>query len=630
MLGIFLIVCMAVYFFIRFKAYCLLREDFVEQVELDSVGREYEFCHHAAVLRGIGLLLILVGYSGCAWPFLFIEGIDTIVYVYGIVLLLAFPVFFISSICYLTIRNGQGAIRISTDEIEYKAHKSFTVKVGDIKKISNRCLWGYEIYLKEKGKKTLYFDVHGFYKRKELCSLIAQFRDHSAKLSGRDKKLVHKLSPWKFDAILNRYFLVICEVVIGIALLYSSYCCIDYDFFRKDYTAELNALGVVQGEAENAWEHYVQAAVNYKKMEGNFQEVVTDSLKSGELDFTDEQIGKLRKWYDENLASWEYLKKAASIGYCNAVYESISVVDSKRRNDFSNPSDNGYSQIRGLYRNINACRLLGVIDLDWWDLFEMQLASTKHFVDDKTFIDQLVGYTMVRRSVKLLADRNGYEFEDLEKVRGLLREYFPDGVPELSVEGEILEFCSLYKDMINLIKIPVQTPLNPSFMMAGSISGAEALVRERFAESLKQVRNGIEPEEEKLSSISFPMLRGKYLNLFSGSFAGVYKISRKAETNLLVGYFLLDLEEYRLVKGEYPADVLGLRRAGFDSLLPGDVDSGGKVIYLNDGQWAVLYAVGKNGKDDGGYRDDKDAETKRDDVVYWERDLEEDKLPQTL
>ena len=45
--------------------------------------------------------------------------------------------------------------------------------------------------------------------------------------------------------------------------------------------------------------------------------------------------------------------------------------------------------------------------------------------------------------------------------------------------------------------------------------------------------------------------------------------------------------------------------------------------YFNDGQRAILYAVGKNGIDDGGYKDDRDCDQERDDIIYWERNLEE-------
>ena len=72
-------------------------------------------------------------------------------------------------------------------------------------------------------------------------------------------------------------------------LLYASYCCIDYDFFRKDYTALFNALGADPNQSENAWPYYVQAAVNYTEPEENFQEIIKDSLKSGQPDFNDNQ-----------------------------------------------------------------------------------------------------------------------------------------------------------------------------------------------------------------------------------------------------------------------------------------------------------------------------------------------------
>jgi len=65
--------------------------------------------------------------------------------------------------------------------------------------------------------------------------------------------------------------------------------------------------------------------------------------------------------------------------------------------------------------------------------------------------------------------------------------------------------------------------------------------------------------------------------------------------------------------------------------LPDDPDSKGKIIYRNDEQRAILYAVGPNGKDDGGYNDDKNSNKrrskKRDDIIYWERNFKEENRP---
>ena len=52
--------------------------------------------------------------------------------------------------------------------------------------------------------------------------------------------------------------------------------------------------------------------------------------------------------------------------------------------------------------------------------------------------------------------------------------------------------------------------------------------------------------------------------------------------------------------------------------------TGSMVSETIDGQRAILYAVGKNGKDDGGYKDEKGStKTRRDDIIYWQRNQAE-------
>jgi hypothetical protein len=482
----------------------------------------------------------------------------------------------------------------------------------------------YQIHLKEKGKKPLNIDISGFYKKKEIHSLIDQLRDYSAKLSGRDKSFAHKFSSWRLDTKVLPYHCTFSIILVGLLLLYGSYCCIAYDFFRKDYIAQFNALGAEPNQIENAWPHYVQAAVNYTKLQENLQKIIKDNLNSGQLNLTNDQGDNLRKWFNQNTSSWESLKKGVSIDYCNATYEHISPFDCMDKHDFSNPSDHGYGQIRDLYVNVNAGRRAGVLDMDWFDLFQMQLTSSKHFIKGKTFIDQFLGYGMLKRSIELFTEQDSYELEDLQKARKLLKAHFPDGLPLLSIDGEVLITCSVYGHMINLKKIPVQSPLNPVFFMLGSRAGSEAFIKKRFTFILEQAQKGIEVEPKGFSINNFLIMRNRFFRILEGSIAKSYAVFRKADTGMLAAYVIFDLEEYRLIKGCYPGNVSQLREAGLTSQLPDDPDSDSKIIYRNDGQRAILYALGQNGKDDGGYKNDKDCDETRDDIIFWQRPLKEE------
>jgi hypothetical protein len=626
MLGIFLIICLAAFWFIELKAYDLLRDERIEPIDINIDSRTYNVCHRAGMLYAVCDLIILLGYIGCAWPYLFIEGIDRVAYLAYIAMFGITPILLFGYSSYAGMRNAQGYIRIGADEIEYKRHKSFSVKVSDIKKIVCLRPCAYQIHLKEKGKKPLLVNLNGFYKKKEICSLVEQLRDHVARVYGRDRGFFGKIGR-ALELTFPKYYLFIFKIVVVLLLLYTSYCCIDYDFFRKDYTALFNALGAEPNQSENAWPYYVQAAGSYIKAGESLQESI-DCAKSEHGDLDDNQKENLRKWFDENASSWASLNKAVSINYCNATYKHISLgFDITDRRDFSSPSDSGYGQIRHLYGNANAGRLAGVLDLDWFDLFQMQLASARHFVDGKSFVDQLVGYAMLGRSLRLLAEQDSYKLEDLQQIRASLKERFPAGVPPLNIEGEIFIMCSTFDSMVNFKKIPVQTPLNPVFLVFGSSTGTEAYARKHYRAILEQARKGIEVDSKGFSILSFPIGRNACFRILEGAVGRVYKTSQKAGADLAAAYVVLDLKEYKLMKGDYPADINQLRQAGLTSELPDDPDREGKIIYRNDGQRAILYAVGPNGKDDGGYKDEKGPKEKRDDMIYWQRKLKNEATP---
>jgi hypothetical protein len=630
MLGIFLIICLIVYLFIKLAIHNLLKDTpdkyskVEEPIELDSNVRTYTSCSRASVLSAYSKILILIAFLGCAWPYLFVEGVSLDGYLIGILSFgIVFPCVIIFS-CYMDFKWTDSTTKISVDQIEYISRKSFSVRVDEIKKITDLGLFSYQIHLKEKSKKRLHLNFDGYTKKKELHSLIKQIEDHLAEASGRDKKFYHKFGFWGFNTFFGKYYLGFTSIAITIALFYTSYCCIDYDFFKKDYTALYNALGADSAQTENAWPHYVSAAVNYIKLEDDSQQIIEDRRRFDQLDLTDDQKGDLKKWFDQNASSWASLKKAASIDYCNAAYENISMMNSKDRNDFSTPSENGYRQIRYLYSNADAGCLAGVIDLDWFDLFQMQLTTSKHFINGKTFVDQLVGYAFLKRSIELLAKQDNCLLEDLHKAKALLKAHFSQGIPPLSIDGEIFMECSIHESMINpkTMKIPVRTPLNPMFLVFGSSSGMEAYTRKSLTAAFQRARKGIEVEPKGFSFVSFlrfPFMRNILFSILNKDVTRIYKASKRINTNLLAAYFFIDLEQYRLTKGNFPEDVSQLTDAGLTSTLPDDQDIDGKIIYCNDGQRAILYAVGKNGIDDGGYRNEKGFDKKRDDIIFWKR-----------
>jgi len=424
--------------------------------------------------------------------------------------------------------------------------------------------------------------------------------------------------------MFEKYGQAFCMIAVGLVLLYASYCCIDYDFFKTDYVARFNQLNVDPNQPENAWPYYVLAGANYEELQEELEHKIRNIRKPDQSELSSDEIASLQEWLDKNTSSWESLCRATSIPYCNATYKHISLLTSTTdQDDFSSPSDAGYGQIRCLYKNTCACHLAGLIELNWFDLFQMQLISSKHFTNGKTLIANFVGYGMLSSATKLLSQQDSYQLDDLRKARELLKEYFPANLPSLNIEGEILILCSSHDNMINMKKIPVQSPFNPLFLFFGSAGGTEKHLRKKFMTELDQAKKGIEVSQKSLGIADMFRPGRSFIGFFGGSFYKAYKISQRAHANLLAAYVLLDIEEYYLKERSYPENIPQLREAGFISQLPDDPDTDSTIIYRNDSQRAILYAVGPNSKDDGGYRDDKGCDEKRDDTIYWQRNLTE-------
>lgn len=619
MLGIFAIICLISYILVSIKINLLLKGS-AKEVELGADTHSYEVCQRATPLIIASQIIILIGWIGCFWPFGFIEGLEKDIFA-GLAMLGIAPVVAIFFAIYITVKGNSGYMKISEDEIEYNRRKHFTVKVSDIKKISCPAIGQYSIHLKEKGAKPLSIHTNHFNSCKEVQSLMKQLREHVAIANNRNKSFAHRFSPWAVEMLLGKIYLPLTRTLLVALLFYTSWCCIDYDFFKKDYTKEYNTLGAIAEEPENAWDYYVKAATEYSQLEEELQNTISEQVEDGQLDLNEQQTRKLKEWYLNNTSALANLKKAASIDYCNAYYKKISLYDNSAKYDFSSPADTGYSYIKKLYTNLNACRLSSIAQIEWTDLFEMQLASARHFTNGKGIMDQLVGYSNLSKAVKLISLNDITNTADVEQARWLLNKNFPEGVRRLSIDGELLIICASFDSFINVKKIPVQTPLNPIFVMCGPISGAEKQARKRYANAMEQAANGIEVEDTPLSIFSFPPIQNILLFIVAdSSIFKVYKLSEKANSNVSAAYIAIDLEECKLKNGAYP-DASQLNDLDLTSRLPNDPHSDSKIIYRLDEDRAILYSVGSNAIDDGGYRDKEKTDSHRDDVIYWERKL---------
>lgn len=623
MFGVFAIICLLCYLFIEIKTYFILRDDSVEPVTLGSESRIYELCQRVNKLNTMSIAVLIIGYIVCLFPLLFIKGVESGEYIIGVAGLSVLPAVLVYT-CYRNIKNSHGRIEINSEELKWNRSKSFSIKVGDIKKVVYLGLNCYQIHLKYKTKKPFNINLYGFCKKKEIHSLMKQLRDYVARTMGQDRCLTYKVKcvHWAFERFGYAYVFFV-RLLLFAALLYTSYCCIDYEFFGKDYTLLYNNLDADLTQTENAWTYYVQAAQSYVDLDEDLQKLLRNENSVEKQDLAEQQIEQIKNWFSDNSLAWANLKQAASIKYCNAAYDDISFNNDSNNHDFSSPGDSGYGQIKHLYSNLSYASHAGIIDVYWLELFKLQLASAEHFANGKSLIDQLVGYAFLGNCVGILADQDDYCQDDLMGARVLLKEHFPNGMPLLNTEGEVLITCSTINSMYNFKRIPKQTPLNPAFLMVGSNSGTDKHVRCLYADALEKAQQGIEVESEGFSVLSFPLMRNALLNVVEPAIGMPYKVSQRTNTTLSAAFIVINLEEYYLMKGCYPKDIQQLGDVGLRCKLPDDPDTDGCVIYSNDGKRAILYSVGKNGVDDKGYKDSKNSKGERDDIIFWKRKLSE-------
>lgn len=615
MLGIFMIICLAAFWAVKLKQYCVLKKGTDNKPALDADEVTFRISQPAAMWDILSRSFSNIACITCLLPLLFIF-VGRSFYL-PIAILCYAPLSYMAYVFYLVKKNPNRYLIISPEKIDYHGRKPFIANVTDIKRISGFASL-YFIHLKGKSKRPRKIYINIFYNKNRLQLLLKKLQQSVIAASGKKPKFANKLLSCANTAITNKFSDAFFKIVITSILLYTSYCCIDYDFYKKDYTALFNAINADPNQTDNAWPLYIQTAQNYIELPDEFQYFLYENSHDGRVDFNDTQADTLRQWFNDNASAWQSLKNATEIDYCNSTYEHISIYKMGSDN-FSNPRNIRLSEIREFYNYANIGCIEGVLDLHWLDLLQMQTAAAKHFKNEKTLIDYLFGIALFESNIRLIAGQENFELDDINKARSLLDKYFPEGLSNFNIEGEILIFCSTNDDMLNHYKIPFMTPLNQMFLLCGSRTGTEKAVRKQYQSVLEKAHKGIEVKYKKLSILDFPILRNAMLNILEPTIVKVYELSQRTDTTLQIVRFILDLEEYKIKNNSYPQDISQLTYAGLTTPLPNDRYSNSSLIYRADGQTAILYSVGKNEKDDNGIKADNDPNNTADDRIYWQR-----------
>ena len=613
MLGIVLIIGLLVFWILQYKAYVLKNSSSGEPVELDSIGRRFEVNECAVKYRGYSILIVFATFLMCAWPFLFMENVETGRYIEGVIFVCFFPAMFLWGAIFI-FRDSKGYVRISENEIELDRRKQFNVKVDEIKRISYNGFGRFDIHLKEKKKKYLSIFTSDFSYRSELFILMKKLRKHVAVLNGRENSFTHKFATSGVEYALEKLYLWGNYIVFGVLLVFASICCIDDEFNKRDYYSEFNKIGYDASQKENAWDYYVEVVNSYVNLDEKFEDQIEDALKEKNFETTDEQKVRLLNWFRVNQRGYESILTAGTIDYCYVEYEPGLESETYKE----------VEQIRAYIKSFNDILRFGyysgTIDIELSVLFDIHLASAKHCIQGRDLISQLIGYGLLGKSMRLLCFSKEYDTATLQSLRKSVLRHFPSGVPRVNYLGERISMYTTYGQIKDVsIKLPYSTPLNPIYILCGSPNIYRDSIDSRFDEMEYSLRNNIEIKEKPLWA--FPLANTLFMNIMIKGLGRSYHISLVADSSVSAFDLIFDLEEYNVRFGNYPASIDELQGAGYEVELPDDVNGDGKLKYLNEGSRAVLYSVGDNGEDERGHYDGKDDEGDRDDLVYWEKDI---------
>jgi hypothetical protein len=347
------------------------------------------------------------------------------------------------------------------------------------------------------------------------------------------------------------------------------------------------------------------------------------------------------KWIEANEAAWREFVTASSKSYCYREYQHQDVEEDKLlwEIDISHFNIIKYLTRVGIWRSqINLQR--GQIQKSIDDCLAIAKAGT-HWQGKGTIIDQLVGIALGRIAhgeILHILPAQSLSADELKRLQNQLSQLHPQGYPLINMEAERIAFMDtvqriftdggpggghlipqksvLFGDMYDIQDIAEDIPFGKKFFQNAALTSICLLHARRdatmaagkqvykLAEKIVEMNPG-QRHESDISSIeefiiSMPKYRYTLLEYLIPAALRVSELLYQSKALHQATITILAIQRWNLDKGEYPATLDELIKAGYLKELPIDPYSDKSLIYKKTENNFVLYSIGRNFKDDGG------------------------------
>jgi uncharacterized membrane protein len=488
-------------------------------------------------------------------------------------------------------------------------------------------------------------------KEQKAQRLIENFGD--VKLLGvllrRAKKRCRPL--WR--TVVVRTFQTI-GVLILFFILYTGWFLTGKPTVNVDYLAVFNQMNRPQVQDEdNAWLHYEKAIALFVEPDSELGKIVNATSAHPSLGgLSDEEQQKIRKWVELNESAWQEFVTASSKSYCYREYQ-------------YDPKDQEKSLFSVLLPHLSALKKLARAGI-WRARVQIDANQPQQAIEDcltiahsgsqwqgkGTLIEQLVGIgvsSLAHEEILNIVGTKELSPVDLKQFQQQLLQIYPQGYPLMNMEGERLCFMDAVQHvfteggpggghivpdrMVFLASLGGEARRNLVFYTAVAIVQAG---RDKTMDKGNEIydclgkRAKMSPYERHISDpngienmiSTLPKYRFFLLQTLAPAVDRASEMAYRGRALHQATVTVLALQQWRLEKNEYPAELDELVTAGYLKELPMDPYSNQSLVYKRTEDNFILYSIGPNFKDDGGQpgKDDKGQVKKwgdNGDTVFW-------------
>jgi len=365
-------------------------------------------------------------------------------------------------------------------------------------------------------------------------------------------------------------------------------------------------------------------------------------------------------WVKQNEAAWQEFAAGSTKSYCYRPYT-------------CDPNDKYRSTRRILLPHLTSLKELATLGI-WRSRVDRSQGRVQRSIEDclaiaraaghwlgkGTFVEQLVGLAingLGREEILHIVNTQHLSAADLKGLQQQLSQIYSEGFPLINMEGERLSFMDVVQrsftdggpggghlipgmwDEFTDFAPPARDANQRRFFMplvtavSMAHAGRDATIAKaneifdrqgKIAQLTPYQRHAAHLKTtDELMQESWQNQRFFLLHLLMPATERASEIVYRAKVSHEAVVTILAVKSWRLEKGQYPAALDDLVRAGFLKEVPADPFSDKPLIYKKTGDDFTLYSVGQNFDDDGGEVFMKNGQPRKwgtdkaGDVVFW-------------